>query len=329
MNLADITNPNLTPPGTLTKWGYRVCSDLDYHAFPAISNGLIKCPTLAEMYAYLTRPHQQTEALAMGTLADMAILTPNEPWTERFAAADIPINPKTGEAYGPATKKAASAIAEAQAANPGKFVASVDEIRSMTVELRQLTDAFQRSALCRQSLEGALLQVSGFLFHPRWQCWVKWKPDVLPTRAEKAGWGIADLKTTRRHPLQFERDCSEFDYWNQAGWYAHCHETALALQGLALRVSFFDFLVVSKPDDGRRPRPAMARKIRVPLDPELNLYMAGFQRRVFPADGMGRVEMFLAALGEHVAAAVPDVSRIWTAYDHESEPFVLAKLPRH
>jgi hypothetical protein len=334
MNLPDILNPNIPVPGELTKWGYRLMSEEQYRSFPAINNSLLKAPTLAEMYAMLTAPQKQTEALALGTLADMAILTPKEPWTERFAVADIPINPKTEQAYGPDTKKAQAAMAAAQAANPGKFVASLDAIRDMTVELNGIVKAFHDSALCKATLENALCQVSGVMFHPIWKAWVKWKPDVLPLKPDpKAGWCIADLKTTRNHVLRFEKDCAEFGYFDQAGWYSHNHEMLLDSQGIRLKVNNFDFLVVSKADpNGRRPRPAMARKIRVPLDPELNLHMASYNRRVFPSDGMGRVEMFLMALGEHISQKPdpkdPDaIGRIWPSYQNESEPFVLCKLP--
>lgn len=334
MNLADIINPGLTVPGELTKWGYRYMSESEYRSFPAINNSLLKCPTLAEMYLLLTTPQRQTDALALGTLADMAILTPQEPWAERFAVADIPTNPATGKAYGPGSARAVQAVETARALNPGKFIASADAIREMSVELAGIVKAFNDSALCSATLKNALTQVSGVMFHPAWKCWVKWKPDILPLKPdEKHGWSLADLKTSRNHVLQFERDCAEFGYWDQAGWYSHCHETMLAARGVNVRVSNFDFLVVGKADDGRRPRPPMARKIRVPLDPEINLHMDGYRRRVFPTDGMGRVEMFLGALREHIAAQ-PDPQdpeawgRIWTAYEHESEPFVLCRLPR-
>jgi hypothetical protein len=334
MNLPDIINPDLTVPGEVTKWGYRHMSEEDYRAFPAINNSLLKCPTLAEMYALLTAPQKQTDALALGTLTDLAILTPEEPWRERFALADIPTNPQTNKAYALDSKKAVAAFEAVQAANPGKFVVSVDGLKEMTVELDGIVKAFNDSALCKATLENALTQVSGVMFHPIWKCWVKWKPDVLPLKPDpKHGYCLADLKTTRHHVLQFEKDCHEFGYFDQAGWYSHCHEMLLDSQGIRLRVSNFDFLVIGKADTtGRRPRPAMARKIRVPLDPEMNQFMAGYQRRVFPRDGMGRVEMFLTALNEHIAQAPdPDdaraIGRIWGAYQNESEPFVLCKLP--
>lgn len=336
MNLPDIVNPKLPIPGELTKWGYRYMSEDEYRQFPAINNSLLKCPTLAEMYSLLTAPQKQTDALALGTLADMAILTPQEPWTERFAVADIPINPKTGAAYGADSKKALEAMEAAKEANPGKFVASLDAIKEMTVELGEIVRAFNASALCKATLNNALTQVSGIMWHPVWGCWVKWKPDVLPLKPDpKIGWCIADLKTTRHHVLQFERDCAEFGYWDQAGFYSHCHEILMAQQGLTIRVNCFDFLVVGKADaTARRPRPAMARKIRVPLDQDINLHMAGFHRRMFPKDGMGRVEQFLAALGEHITqkpdpADIDHLRRIWGSYEHESEPFVLCKTPRN
>lgn len=335
MNLPDIINPDIPVPGIPTKWGYRHMTEEEYRDFPAINNSLLKCPTLSEMYSMLTTPQRQTDALAIGTLADMAILTPDEPWRERFALAEIPINPSTGKAYGLDTKKAESAFATARAANPGKFVVSRDLLAEYTVELEEIQTAFYESDLCRAALTNSLKQVSGILWHPTWHCWVKWKPDVLPLSPDdKTGWSINDLKTTRHHVLQFEKDCHEFGLFDQAGWYSHCHETLLAKQGMLLRVANFNFLVVGKSDpDARRPRKAMGRMVQVPLDPESNLHMAPFHRRIFPADGFGRVEMFLAALDEHIAAP-PDpadsaaINAIWKAYQNDSQPFILCKLPR-
>lgn len=335
-NLSDILNPDLRVPGTETKWGYRLMAETEYHSFPAVSSSLLKCATLAEMYAMFTQPGKQTDALALGTLADMAILTPEEPWSERFAVANIPINPTTGKAYGADSKKATEVVSATKAANPGKFVASVDFIRDMTTELDQIVRAFNNNALCRASLDNSLRQVCGIMWHPKWQCWVKWKPDVLPLAPDpKLGWSLGDLKTTRRHILDFEKDCFEFGYFNQAGWYQHCHETHMQARGLPFKMTFFDFLVVSKADDNARyPRPAMARKIRVPLDPELNLHMGSFHRRIFPTDGMGKVEQFLAAVAEHTAL-MPDpadpvaINRIWGAFENESEPYLLCREPRN
>jgi hypothetical protein len=345
MNLADILNQDFPVPGAPTeKWGYcpeRKCgylrmSEEDYRAFPAINNSLLKCQTLAEMYALITAPQQKdTEALAVGTLADMAILTPEEPITSRFVAADVPINPTTNKAYGLDTKKAEEAVEAARAANPGKFVVSLDVFLDYQTQLAAIRAAFNRSALCVAALENAMLQVTGIMWHPRFNCWVKWKPDVLPTKSDGvSGWAIRDLKTSRHHVSKFEKDCREFDYFGQAVWYGDCHETAMERLGITLRVSNFDFLVVGKADEGaRRPRPAMARKIRLPMDPSLNSHVVPAHKHLLPADGMGRVDMFLAALQEHLAAPPEPgdreaIARIWTAYDHDSEPFILCKVPR-
>ena len=118
-----------------------------------------------------------------------------------------------------------------------------------------------------------------------------------------------------------------------------CLNVALCI-GVGLPAAYalarFRFLVIGKPDAGRRPRRAMARVYDVPLDPALNDYMRTFHTRVFPADGMGKVELFLAALREHVEKA-PDASteagkrelrRIWGAYEDESAPYLLCRLPR-
>ena len=336
MNLADIINPNVPVPGEPVKWGYRKCSDDEYFAFPGLSSSLLKCATLHEMYRLLTTPPDasQKEALALGTLADMAILTPEQPWSERFVVADVPKNPRTGKAYGLDTEKAREAFEEARAANPGKFVVSLDSFMELKEELEACVMAFQASALCRSRLENSIKQVCGFMFHPVWRCWVKWKPDLLPLKADAEGWALDDLKTTRHHVLRFEKDMREYDYWGQGLWYSHNHEAWLAQQGLRLKVANFNFLTIGKPDrKGRRPRGAMARMIQVPLSPDLNLDMAGPYRRLFPDDGFGLVERFLAALNDHLTVQ-PDpqdeaaINKIWTAYEDESRPYILARVPR-
>lgn len=340
MNLAKLSelfNPDAKLPGReIHKWGYRECSETDYRQFPAINNSLLKCPTLAEAWAMLSCEKRDTAALQLGNLADMVVLTPDEPWTERFALAPIPTNPTTGKAYAADSEKARAAVEGARRANPGKSIVSEDGMMALASEARGIKQAVFNSALCSDMVTGpnVLKQVSGFLFHPVWKCWTKWKVDILPLRPDPA-WTLADMKTTRRHVQQFEKDCFEFGYFDQAGWYAHLHETLLGSRGLPIKVEYFDFLVVSKADpDARNPRPVMARKIRVPLNPEVNLHMSGFHRRIFPEDGMGRVELFLAAAREHLATnpdlANPlEISRIWTAYEHESEPFMLARVPHN
>ncbi len=337
MNLANIINPDLTVPGEPLKWGYRRCSEDDYRSFPAINNSLLKCYTLHEMYRLLTAPPatETNEALALGTLLDMALLTPEEPWTDRFVAADVPTNPTTGRAYGIDTKKAVEALEAARAANPGKFVVTLDAFMDLKSEMEALIRAVHASDLCRARLtQPSLKQVSGFMFHPTWRAWVKWKPDLVPLTADDGGWALDDLKSTRHHVSNFEKDVREFGYRDQALWYAHCHETWMATQGLRLKVANFNFIVAGKSDlSARRPRGAMARMIQVPLDPCVNADMEGPTNRLFPKDGFGIIERFLAALQEHLATN-PDpadeqaINKIWQAYEHESAPYILARAPR-
>ena len=73
MNLPDIINPDLTVPGEVTKWGYRHMSEEEYRAFPAINNSLLKCPTLAEMYALLTARKWELQPVCL------KLLTPRPP----------------------------------------------------------------------------------------------------------------------------------------------------------------------------------------------------------------------------------------------------------
>lgn len=336
MNLADIINPDIAVPGTPVKWGYRKCSEDEYRSFPAVNNSLLKCYTLHEMYRMLVAPPaaQTNEALALGTLFDIALLTPEETWTDRFAAADVPINKTTGKAYGIETAKAATALAEAAAANPGKFIVTLDQFKEIEVEMESLIRAVMANDLCRSRLtHPCLKQVSGFMWHPNWRCWVKWKPDLVPLSPDDEGWALDDLKSTRMHVAQFHKDANKFGYREQALWYAHCHQTWMAQQGITLNVANFNFIVAGKADaESRQPRGAMARMIQLPLNPTLNLDMVGPYARIFPEDGLGIIERFVAALHEHLDTD-PDpadeaaINRIWSAYENESTPWILARRP--
>lgn len=343
INLASIVDRNQPVPGTPTaKWGYSPArragylkmTDAEYRGFGAINASLLKCPTLSEMYSMLTAPHKDTAALAVGTLADLAIVSGMAEVEAKFHIVDVPINDRTGKPFGRETQKAEAAYAEAAAAHPEKYLCSLEEWEGYRMELDEIVTAFRESALCMEALENAMLQVSGVLWHPVWNCWVKWKPDVLKTKPDpECGWIIPDLKTSRRHVLDFKRDAFEFGYFDQSLWYKSCHEDCMRALGLEMHVKVTDFLVVAKSDDGRRPRQAMARRIRVPLDPQANLLMKASYNRLFPEDGFGRVEMFLGGLRAHLSVNPhPEdraaLRRIWTAYEHEERPFVLCEMPK-
>lgn len=360
LNLPGILDSAQPIPGTpADKWGYRrnlragylIMTDEEYLAFPAVNASLIKCPTLSEMHSQLTAPPQDTEALAQGTLTDMAILTPEKDALERFQPVDVPLNtaklPGTdtprNTPFGRDTKQGKEAYAAAAVEHPGKHLVSIEEYRDLSEDMAENRAAFYRHPIClRQArlewhtdpagiervrrIPGAAgYQLVGILWHPQWECWCKWKPDILPYRPDPSGYGIPDLKTTRQHPLAFMKDVFQFGYLYQARWYKECHEITMRLLGLPMVVTHWEWLIVSKeiPDDKKKPRRAMARALRLPFNAELFKPWDRIERSLFPADGMGRVERFCGALREHISAgASPDIERIWTAYEDDAEPFI-------
>lgn len=318
MNFPDYTNPDLTLPGEPIpgRFGYRRVSADDYHAFPAVNNSLLKCRTAAEMYAQLTSEHKDTDALTMGTLVHMVTLEPETSWTERFALAEIPCNPTTGRPYGKDTKKGKTAWDEAQSMHPGKIIVTEETLKDYLAECRQLQNALQCNPDAMSELADADCEVTGIMWHPRFQCWVKWRVDVLPRHCRY----MADVKTSSRHAADFQKDAWQFGYHLQAAWYSHCHE--MLLSRLNVKVAKFPFIVISKEDDGKYPRPPMCRVYDLPMDGSLNRGVAHAQTVLGLPEGLSRVDVFLNCAREYVDAGCPTdfagVRRCWPAYELES-----------
>lgn len=323
MNWEGFIDPSLPLPGEPIKglFGYRRMSHTDYLAFPAVNASLLKCRTAAEMYASLTAEHRDSEALDIGSLCHMAILEPEANWRDRFALADIPINPKTGEAYGKTTKKALAAVEEATEANPGKIIVSADLLGEYLDVCRDLSYAAQANPDAMELLTDCVTEVTGILWHPRWQCWVKWRPDIMPRNCRK----LIDVKTTSRHVADFKKDAWQFGYFSQAVWYVECHE--LMCKVLNLTVPSFIWIILSKADNSRYPRPAMCRTAEAPMNPELCQGIAHAKTSLGIPEGFSKVDMFLACLREHIADGCPtpqdyqrfrELRRIWPAFEQES-----------
>lgn len=318
MNWEGFTDRTLPLPGTPIpgKLGYRRAHADEYHAFPAVNAGLLKCRTAAEMYAQLTTPQKDTDALTIGTLVHMVTLEPERSWAERFALADIPINPRTEAPYGPDTKKGKAAWEAAKAANPGKIIVTPETLQEYLAECTQLRDALTANADAMAELEGAEFEVTGIMWHPKWNCWVKWRPDILAPHCRH----MADVKTTSRHPADFGKDAWQFGYFTQAVWYAHCHEMLLARMNLT--VSRFPFLVLSKAEEGRAPRPAMCRIVDLPLVAGMHAGVDRARLNLGIPEGLSRVDVFLTCLANYIEAGKPTdfhgLRKCWPAYEFES-----------
>lgn len=318
MNFADFTNPDLELPGELIpgRFGYRRVSADDYHAFPAVNNTLLKCRTAAEMFAQITGGQKDTDALTIGTLVHMVALEPETSWATRFALADIPVNPKTERPYGKDTKRGKKAWEEAEAMHPGKIIVTEETLADYLAECRELQYALQCNPDAMSELTDADCEVTGIMWHPRFQCWVKWRVDILPKHCRY----MADVKTTSRHVADFQKDAWQWGYHLQAAWYTHCHETLLSR--LNLHVGKFPFIAISKADNGKYPRPPMCRVYDLPMDPTLNRGVAHAQTILGLPEGLSRVDIFLECCRDYVAAGCPtdwhSIRRCWPAYELES-----------
>lgn len=318
--------PGTVIPGTC---GYRQCSAEEYRSFPAVNASLLKARTAAEMFEGLTTESRDTDALTIGTLVHMACLEPSTSWAERFALADIPLNPRTEKPYGKDTKRGQEAWKLAALQHPGKIIVTEETMRDYLDTCRQLQQAMSCNPDAVQELSDTYSEVSGFLFHPRWQCWVKWRADIVPKHLRYIG----DIKTTSRHVADFGKDCWQFGYFIQAAWYAEMHE--LLTSRMNMKVGKFTFMAVSKRDESKNPRPPMCRLYDVPMDPALCKGIEVAKRTLGLPEGIGRVDVFLDSLRSYVDAGCPEntptnfkvIRKIWPAYESEAGErgrFVLA-----
>lgn len=320
MNWEGFTDQSLPLPGGIIpgKYGYRRMTAEEYHAFPAVNASLLKCRTPAEMFAQLTTPKKDTDALTIGTLVHMVTLEPEVSWAERFALADIPINPKTEAPYGADTKKAKAAWEQAKKDHPGKILVTEETLREYLAECTQLRDALTANQDAMAELEGAEYEVSGILWHAEWGCWVKWRLDILPRNLRQ----LDDVKTSARHPAEFSRDCWQYGYFIQAAWYAYLHELLLSRARLEITVNRFTFIVLSKADDGKHPRPAMCRVADLPLVPGVHTGVDKARTYLGIPQGLSRVDVFLNCVREYLDADQPTdfqgIRKCWPAYEQEA-----------
>lgn len=348
--LSGVLNPNQPVPGRPTerwayndslKCGYRYTTDAEYQAFGAVSRGIVARRTLSEMHSELTKPPRDTQALAIGTLADLALVSGMALVRDKFGIINVPLNtskdPNTGKPrntpYGRGTKAYDEALAVGQRECPGKqFYCSLEEWGGYRKELDSILAAFARNPYCvAYRDQSTMLQVSGFMWHPDWKCWVKWKPDILPYEPRaiwggQATWDIGDVKVTEFPMTSFNSVARRFGYIWQGVWYGHCHAMCLRQMGLSLHVANFDFVVVSRADlDDKNPREAMARVNRMPLDPAGNVLVRGPHNALFPKDGLGRVEMFVSALTLWQASSFDPkrVREFFPAYEDEAYPYMM------
>jgi hypothetical protein len=319
---AGFTNPDLPLPGVVIPGtgGYRRVSAAEYHAFPAVNASVMKCRTAAEMLATLSAPPRDGPTFVLGTLVRLACLRREQAWADQFALVQPPVNPRTDRPYALDTRRGQDAWAEARAAHPGRILVTEEDFQDHLATCRDLQNALHANADALQELDGAHVDVTGILWHPRWQCWVKWRPDVLPRHLRH----LVDIKTTTRHVAEFSRDAWQHGYHLQAAWYAEMHQRLLAPRHL--RQTKMPFVVLSRAEGARGTRPAMCRVYDVPLEPGQSRGVDHARRTLGLPEGFGRVDILLDSLRQHVEAGCPAatagntplIRRLWPAYEHEA-----------
>lgn len=178
----------------------------DYLRIPAMNRTTLEhaAMSMAHLRYAMENPDEETsEERIGGTALHCAVLEP-ERFAERFITG--PINPRTNEPYGLDTK----AVAEFQAANPGKIVVAGpwrDKVRCMADSIRKhpavrdfLMMGGPREVACVADLAGV-------------RC--KGRIDYY---AE--GFALLDFKTTRCAKSEaFRRAVSNYGYHRQAAFY--------------------------------------------------------------------------------------------------------------
>lgn len=328
---ADFMNPQLPLPGKLipNAFGYRECSEEEYRAFPALNNSVLKCRTAHEMHRCLTMPQRSTAGLQLGTLVDLAVLTPKENWQDRFITFDPPTDSK-GKAY-KSGKKYDAAAAAAQIMHPDKMVVTQDALYAHAEALRRIYQAVVANPEALRDLEEeGWRQATGFYFHTEWGMWLKWRCDILPRhRHPERGRRIIDLKSTAHHPFEFFREAMKFRYFQQGTLYGFCDQLLMRqVFGQSAPVcSSFDFIIVAD-ESKTKDRGAMCDVASFPLNPTINLYQKSNLDALGIAEGdacMGRVDLFRRSLLAQVTEN-PDpadfmaMRRVWPALEaHTAE----------
>jgi hypothetical protein len=179
---------------------------------PALNYSGVKHATLAQCWHNWTQaddPH--SEALAIGTLAHLAVLEPQKlrgaEWKKHLSEA--PTNPKTGNPYGYDTK----AFAEFAEANTGKTIVTPD----MVVMAHGMLNALAAAPAIRKILDmpGRKEAVVKAYNPSGW--WEKAQIDFAPAGADF----LLDVKTTRNAltPFSWKSAVYEFGYHLQASHY--------------------------------------------------------------------------------------------------------------
>lgn len=290
-----------------------------YREWPGLNSSLLKERTACEMLFELRKPREndfetksRAEAFTLGTLLHWAAL---EPW--KFDAEHKDKHMLLCETKGLDTLKAQ----DQRKNNPGKLL-----VTSEFVDVaRRCLDAVQANARAVELLTDKRLvnpskEASGFVFDTEMMIWRKWRVDFMAQNADY----MVDVKTSRRHPSEFEKDCWEFGYFNQAAWYMDSH---FRLTGKPIRN--FYWIVVSK-NEPFMSRVEFMQNIPPdnPLyqDPKCKLAMARTRLGLDPQTmKIGRFQTFIDCAGQTeqyrdrgIPLTEKLLRRTWPAYEQEA-----------
>lgn len=305
--------PYLSRPDAPT--GYHNRDEAEYHAFPAISAGLLKEVTQADMLHNRTAPPTESdekEALVLGTLIHAAVL---EPW--KFHANHY----KDYFAICPTDGLKTKAAIEAREADPTRLLVT-KKLLGQAWAIRKYGIETNPSAVEALKSPSGMKEATLIGWDPGFGCARKIRVDYLPMDGKKFGDYMLDVKSTRKPILSFPYEAQSMGYYLAAAWYLDTHEL---LTGH--RMKRYRWLVVTKEEPYKCHIFSMSNIPRdSPLykDPACKLRIA---RETLGLDDssnrVGRLQAFLDAAQQTLAFLPPGENKmdyagarnIWGAYE--------------
>lgn len=311
----------ISKPGPEIPRGYTQMDETEYHAYPAVSSGLLKEATQAEMLWNRIKPPEDSdekEALVLGTLTHAACL---EPW--KFAPDKYRDYYAMSPTKGLATKAANEARLDP--ANRGKLLVT-EELLTTAWRIRREGIESNPSALLYLNSPDGMKEATGIVWDPSNSCRFKFRVDYLPMQGKAYGNYLLDIKTTRKPLYGFFGEALSRGYFLQAALYLYLHEL---LTGH--RPDYWRWLVVTNVEPYMSRMFYMAnRRTSDPLYKDSTLQKARERLGLDASGKVGRITQFLNAVREHEVARTEGqdlnfrtLRNIWTGYEQEEMQEIL------
>jgi len=310
----------ISKPGPEIPKGYFNLEENLYHAFPAVSVGVLKETSAASMLHNRTKPAEDSDekaALVLGTLTHMACL---EPWkfSKEHYKQYFAICPTKG------LDTKAAADARENPVNKGKLLVT-EELLTTAWRIRREGIETNPDALKYLNSPNGMCEATGIVWDPVHMCRRKWRVDYLPMSGRSYADFILDVKTTRKPLHDFEFEAKRMGYVIQGAWYLDSHEL---LTGH--RLDYWRWLAVTTTE------PYMSRLFYMrnlkPTDPlyeKSQLQQARQRLGLDPSGKLGRLTQFLSSVREHEATRMdtPEMDfrtlrNIWPAFE-QTDPIEL------